>query len=85
MTYRSGSGGLGLISVIAVAATGVVFSLAVGLVVWAVLNTWLAIEWVRGFATLAAGVVVAGALVREVILTTRVRLHLLRKSRRNDR
>ncbi|HEX7949111.1 MAG TPA: hypothetical protein VF494_02090 [Candidatus Limnocylindrales bacterium] len=85
MTYRSGSGGLGLISVIAVAATGVVFSLAVGLVVWAVLNSWLAIEWVRGFATLAAGVVVAGALVREVILTTRVRLHLLRKSRRNDR
>lgn len=85
MTYRAGSGGLGLISVIAVAAAGVVFSLAVGLFVWAVLNSWLAIEWVRGFATLAVGVVVAGSLVREVILTARVRLHSLRKSKRNDR
>jgi hypothetical protein len=74
------SGGPGRGSVVIGAALGGVVSLVAGLFVAAVLNSWLAIDWVRGIATLAAGVVLAGALLREVIQTARVRLRYLKES-----
>jgi len=62
------------------AALGGVVSVVAGLFVAAVLNSWLAIDWVRGVATLATGVVVAGALLREVIQAARVRLRYLKEN-----
>jgi len=44
-------------------------SVLVGLFVAAVLNTWLAVDWVRGMATAAVGVYVTVGLARGVVAT----------------
>jgi len=80
MTHEDRPGGPGLGYVIAGAVVGVVVSLAAGLFVAALLNTWLAIDWVRGIATLAVGTVVAAAMLRGVAQTARGRLRAIRGS-----
>ena len=80
MTHEDRPGGPGLGYVIAGAVLGVVVSLAAGLFVAASLNTWLAVDWVRGVATLTVGVVVAAAMLRAVAQTTRGRLRAIRGS-----
>ena len=62
------------------AVLGGMASLVAGLLAAAILNSWLAIDWVRGIATLAAGVVVAGSLLRGVILVARARLRYLHEN-----
>ncbi len=84
MTREDRSGGPGPVPVILGAALGVLVSLVAGLFVAAVLNTWLAIDWVRGIATLAVGVVVAGSLLRGVIQAARVRMRYLNKNAGTD-
>lgn len=69
---RSGRPGRGFI--LAAMVVGIVVSLAVGLLVAAVLNTVLADYWVRGIATLAVGILVAGLMLRAVIQAARGRL-----------
>jgi uncharacterized membrane protein len=69
---RSGWPGRGFI--LAGVVVGIVVSLGVGLLVAAVLNSVLENYWVRGIATLAAGILVAGLMLREVVLTARSRL-----------
>ena len=64
---------------------GGVASVVAGLLVAAFLNSWLAIDWVRGIATLAAGVVVAGSLLRSVIHVARARLRYLKENAGIDR
>ena len=79
MQGETGSGpGLGF--VVLGAVLGAVASLVAGLLVAAILNSWLAIDWVRGIATLAAGVVVAGSLLRSVIHVARARLRTLKEN-----
>jgi hypothetical protein len=51
----------------------------------AVLNSWLAIDWLRGIATMAAGVDVAGSLPRTVIQVARARLRNLKENTGTDR
>ncbi len=80
MTHEDRPGGQWLGYVIAGAFVGVVVSLAAGLLVAALLNTWLAIDWVRGTATLAVGVVVAAAMLRAVAQTARGRVRAIRGS-----
>jgi hypothetical protein len=67
------------------AVLGGVASLVAGLLVAAILNSWLAIDWVRGIATLAAGVVVARSLLRNVIQVARARLRYLKENAGTDR
>jgi len=67
------------------AILGGMVSLVAGLLVAAILNSWLAIDWVRGIATLAAGVVVAGSLLRSVIQVARGRLRYLKENAGTDR
>jgi hypothetical protein len=85
MTREDRSGGPGLGYVIAGAVVGVVVSLAAGLFAAALLNTWLAIDWVRGIATLAVGIVVAAAMLRAVAQTARGRLRAIRESEAPER
>ena len=80
MTHEDRPGSLGLGFVIAGAVVGIAVSLAAGLLVAASLNTWLAIDWVRGIATLAAGILVAVAMLRVVAETARERMHLKRSN-----
>ena len=80
MTHEDRSGGPGLGYVIAGALVGVVASLAAGVFVAALLNTWLAIDWVRGIATLAVGIAVAAAMLRAVAQTAQGRLRAIRGS-----
>lgn len=79
------SGGPGLGYVIAGALVGVVLSLVAGLLVAGSLNTWLAIDWVRGTAALAVGIVVAAALLRGVVQTARGRLRTIRRGAGSER
>lgn len=83
MGDRSRGQGAGI--VIAGALIGVVLSLAAGLLVAAILDSWLAIVWVRGIATVAAGVVVAASLLRSVIQTARVRLRFVQEGAGSER
>jgi hypothetical protein len=85
MTREVRSGGPGRGSVVFGAVLGGVVSLVAGLFVAAVLNTSLAIDWVRGIATSAAGVVVAGLLLRNVIQAARERLRYLKDNAGTDR
>ena len=62
------------------AVVGGVASLIAGLLVAAILNSSLAVDWVRGIATLAAGAIVAGSLLRSVIQVARARLRYLKDS-----
>jgi len=78
-------GGPGRGSVVFGAVLGGAVSLVAGLLVAASLNSSLAIDWVRGIATLAAGVVVAGSLLRNVIQATRGRLRYLKENAGTDR
>ena len=80
MTHEDRPGGPGPGLVIAGAVLGVCVSLAAGLFVAASLNTWLAVDWVRGFAALAAGAVVAAAMLRGVAQAARGRLRAVRGS-----
>ncbi len=80
MTHEDRPGGPGLGYVIAGAVVGVVVSLAAGIFVAASLNTWLAVDWVRGVATLAVGVAVAVAMLRAVVQTARGRLRAIKGS-----
>lgn len=50
-------------------AAGLALSVLAGLLVAAVLNTWLADYWVRGIATSAIGIFVAIELARGVVAT----------------
>ena len=79
------SGGPGRGSVVFGAVLGGAVSLVAGLLVAAFMNSWLAIDWVRGIATLAAGVVVAGSLLRSVIHVARARLRYLKENAGTDR
>ena len=85
MTREVRSDGPGPGSVVFGAVLGCVASLVAGLLVAAVLNSSLAIDWVRGIATLAAGVVVAGSLLRNVIQVARARLRHLKENAGTDR
>ena len=72
------AGGPGLTSVIIGAVLGVLLSLLLGLFVAAALNTYLAVELVRGIGSLAVGIAVSIALVRNVLQSTRGRVRFLR-------
>jgi hypothetical protein len=85
MTPEVRSDGPGPGFVVFGAVLGGVASLVAGLLVAAILNSSLAIDWVRGIATLAAGVVVAGSLLRSVIQVARARLRYLKESAGTDR
>lgn len=74
MTRADRSGGPGRGFVLAGVVVGIVISLVVGLLVAAVLNSVLADYWVRGIATLAVGILVAGLMLRAVIQTAQGRL-----------
>ena len=78
MTHEDPPGGPGLGYVIAGALVGVLFSLAAGVFVAASINTWLAVDWVRGVASLAVGVAVALAALRNVLQATIGRLRAVR-------
>lgn len=60
--------------VVAGVVVGVAVSLLAGLLVAAVLNTALADYWVRGIATLAAGILVTALMLRAVLAAARGRL-----------
>ncbi len=77
---QAGGRGPGLGFVVFGAVLGGVASVVAGLSVAAILNGWLAIDWVRGIAALAAGVVVAGSLLRGVIQVARARLRYLKEN-----
>ncbi len=77
MTRADRSGGPGRGFVLAGVVVGIVISLVVGLLVAAVLNSELADYRVRGIATLAVGIVVAGLMVRAVLQTAQGRLRAL--------
>ena len=79
------SDGPGPGSVVLGAVLGGVASLVAGLSVAAILNSWLAIDWARGIATMAAGVAVAGSLLRSVIQVARARLRYLKENSGTDR
>jgi hypothetical protein len=80
MSNADGPGGPGYGYVIMGALVGGAFSLAAGLFVAASLNTWLAVDWVRGMASLAAGAAIAAAMLRAVSQTARGRLRAVRES-----
>jgi hypothetical protein len=67
------------------AVLGGVASLVAGLLVAAVLNSWLAIDWLRGIPTMAAGVDIAASLPRIVIQVARARLRNLEENTGTDR
>ena len=79
MTRAGRSGGPGRGFVLAGVVVGIVVSLAVGLLVAAVLNSLLANYWVRGIATLAAGILVAGLMLRAVVQAARGRLRAVQQ------
>ena len=72
------AGGPGLASVIVGAVLGVLISLMLGLFVAAALNTYFAVELIRGIGSLAVGIAVSGALIRNVLQSTRGRVRFLR-------
>jgi ABC-type uncharacterized transport system permease subunit len=71
-------GGPGRASVIVGAVLGVLISLVLGLFVAATLNAYLAVELIRGIGSLAVGVAVSAALIRNVLQSTRGRVRFLR-------
>lgn len=72
------AGGPGLASVIVGAVLGVLISLLLGLFVAAALNAYLAVELIRGIGSLAVGIAVCAALIRNVLQSTRGRVRFLR-------
>jgi hypothetical protein len=72
------AGGPGLAFVIVGAVLGVLISLLLGLFVAAALDAYLAVELVRGIGSLAVGIAVSGALIRNVLQSTRGRVRFLR-------
>ena len=72
------AGGPGLAFVIAGAVLGVLLSLLLGLFVAAALNTYFAVELIRGIGSLAVGIAVSGARIRSVLESTRGRVRFLR-------
>jgi hypothetical protein len=85
MTREVRTDGPGPGFVVAAAIVGGVANVVAGLFVAAVLNTWLAIDWVRGVAALAVGVVVDGSLLRGVIHVALARLRALSRNAGTDR
>jgi hypothetical protein len=78
MTNDHPPGGPGYGFIVAGALVGVVVSFAAGLLVAASLNTWLAVDWVRGVASLATGAAIAAAMLRATTQTARGRLRAMR-------
>jgi ABC-type uncharacterized transport system permease subunit len=78
MDSSSEAGGPGLTSVIIGAVLGVLISLLLGLFVAAALNTYLAVELIRGIGSLAVGIAVSIALIRNVLQATQGRVRYLR-------
>ena len=72
-------GGPGPGSVVVGSIVGVVISLGFGLLVAALANTWLLVDWVRGVASLAADAIVAAAMLRVVFQSATGRWRALRR------
>lgn len=72
------AGGPGLAFVVVGAVLGVLISILLGLFVAAALNTYLAVQLIRGIGSVAVGIAVSGALIRGVLQATRGRVRFLR-------
>lgn len=82
MTEAGLPGGPGAGTVIVGLVVGALLSLGFGVLVAAVLNAWLAVDWVRGIASLAVAALLVAALLRAVVQTARGRLGALRGTRK---